>query len=152
VSERHPHLEVTDRAHLRDWLAAHHRESPGVWAVTYKKAAAPAGAYVAYEEVVEEALCFGWIDSVRRSVDGARSRLLLSPRKRGSGWSRVNKERIERLRADGRLQPAGEAAITAAVADGSWARRPQTRAARVAETAAAAARGERANQWRPKGG
>jgi uncharacterized protein YdeI (YjbR/CyaY-like superfamily) len=198
VSERHPHLELTDRAGLRAWLAAHHADALGVWAVTFRKAAAPEDGYVAYEEIVEEALCFGWIDSVRRSVDDSRSRLLLTPRKRGSGWSRVNKGRIARLRAAGLMQPAGEAAIAAAVADGSWAkldlvedlaepedlraaldaapgarehwdgfprsakrgilewignaRRPATRSARVAETAAAAARGERANQWRRKGG
>jgi uncharacterized protein YdeI (YjbR/CyaY-like superfamily) len=165
-----------------------------VWLVTYKKAAGDR--YVPYADTVEEALCFGWVDSKSRSVDAERSMLLMTPRKPGSGWSRPNKERVGRLAAAGLLAPAGEAVIEAAKADGSWskldavenleepgdlraaldadpdarrhwdafprsakrailewiaqAKRAETRARRVAETARLAARGERANQWRPR--
>ena len=89
-----------------------------MWAVTYKKEAA--GPWVAYEAIVEEALCFGWIDSVRKTVDGDRSRLLVTPRKPKSRWSRVNRDRVEHLRAAGLMAPAGEAAIDASMKNGNW--------------------------------
>jgi uncharacterized protein YdeI (YjbR/CyaY-like superfamily) len=119
VSESYERVQVDSRAGWREWLAANAATAPGIWAVTWKKAAA--GPSVAYEELVEEALCFGWIDSVRRTVDDGRSRLLFTPRRPGSGWSRPNKERIERLVAAGLMTPAGAALIEAAKADGSWA-------------------------------
>jgi len=86
--------------------------------VTYKKRSG--GPYASYDDVVEEALCFGWIDSVRRSLDADRSQLLVTPRKRGSRWSKASKQRIQRLTAAGPLAPAGLAAVTDAKADGSW--------------------------------
>ena len=73
-----------------------------------------------YDDAVSEALAFGWIDTKGGSVDDERTRLLLTPRRRGSGWSRPNKQRIERLEADGLMTPAGAAVIAAAKADGSW--------------------------------
>jgi uncharacterized protein YdeI (YjbR/CyaY-like superfamily) len=118
VSEAYEQLEIRSRAQWRRWLSKHHATSPGVWAVTYKKDAA--GPSVAYEAIVEEALCFGWIDSVRKTVDGDRSRLLVTPRRPKSRWSRVNKERVERLRAAGLMTPAGEAAIEVSKANGNW--------------------------------
>jgi uncharacterized protein YdeI (YjbR/CyaY-like superfamily) len=190
MSDAYEQVEVTSRAAWRDWLAAHHGDAPGAWVVTYKKA--EGDRYVPYEALVEEALCFGWIDSKGRRLDERRSMLLMTPRKPGSGWSRPNKERLERLFADNRMEPAGIALVEAAKADGSWtalddienlvepddlraaldaspaaraswdgfprsakrailewiagAKRPQTRAKRVEETATLAARGERANQ------
>jgi len=86
--------------------------------VTYKKASG--GPYVAYGDIVEEALCFGWVDSVPRKLDAERSQLLVTPRKRGSRWSKANKARIERLTAAGLLAPAGSAAVERAKADGTW--------------------------------
>jgi hypothetical protein len=77
--------------------------------VTYKKRSG--GPYASYDDVVEEALCFGWIDSVRRSLDADRSQLLVTPRKRGSRWFKANNHRIQRLTAAGRLAPAGLAAV-----------------------------------------
>ena len=97
---------------------AHVGRAAGVWVVTYKKRSG--GPYASYDDVVEEALCFGWIDSVRRSLDADRSQLLVTPRKRGSRWFKANKQRIQRLTAAGRLAPAGLAAVTDAKADGSW--------------------------------
>ena len=149
---------------------------------------------VAYAEAVEEALCFGWIDSVANVLDDDRSMQWFSPRKPGSGWSRLNKTRIEQLLAAGLMAPAGLAKIEAAKRDGSWtaldaaqalqippdltaalaanataqsyfdafppsvkrailewighAKKPETRAKRIEETVASAAKNIRANQWR----
>ena len=105
-------------ADWRDWLAANHTRTAGVWLVT-RKASAP-GPSIGYEESVEQALCFGWVDSKGRSLDAERTMLWFAPRKRGSGWARTNKERIERLTAAGLMAPAGQAVIDAAKADGSW--------------------------------
>lgn len=118
MSESYPHVEVTSRPALRDWLEANHADSQGIWLVTFKKAAGDR--YLPYDEIVREALCFGWIDSIPRTVDEQRTRLLLTPRKLGSGWSRANKERIAELEREGLIREAGQAAIDAAKADGSW--------------------------------
>jgi uncharacterized protein YdeI (YjbR/CyaY-like superfamily) len=110
-------VDVPDRAAWRAWLAEHHGRGEGVWLVL-GKAGHPG---LRYAEAVEEALCFGWIDSKPAKLDEARWLLSCAPRKPGSGWSAVNKERIARLTASGLLAPPGEAAIAAARADGSWA-------------------------------
>jgi uncharacterized protein YdeI (YjbR/CyaY-like superfamily) len=114
----HDQVTFASRAAWRSWLAEHHADEPGVWAVTYKQASGKP--YVPYGDLRDEALCFGWIDSLRRSVDDERTRLLMTPRKPKSGWSKVNKARIEELRAAGLMTPAGEAAIETAKANGAW--------------------------------
>jgi uncharacterized protein YdeI (YjbR/CyaY-like superfamily) len=86
--------------------------------VTWKKASG--GPYVPARDVCEEALCVGRIDSLPRKVDERRTRLLVTPRRPGSAWSRVNRERVERLTAGGLMAPAGLAAVVVAKADGSW--------------------------------
>jgi uncharacterized protein YdeI (YjbR/CyaY-like superfamily) len=106
------------RAEWRAWLAANHTRPQGVWLITYKKATGQPR--VEYEEAVEEALCFGWIDSKANKLDAERSLLWFSPRKAGTGWSKPNKERIERMLAQELMTPAGLAKIEAAQADGSW--------------------------------
>ena len=88
-------VEITSREQWRAWLAEHHTSSPGVWAVTYKKDSG--GPHVPYDDVVEEALCFGWVDSQGRRLDERRWQLYCAPRKPGSAWSRANRARIERL-------------------------------------------------------
>jgi uncharacterized protein YdeI (YjbR/CyaY-like superfamily) len=105
-------------ADWRAWLAENHTRPAGVWLITYKKASGKPR--IEYEESVEEALCFGWIDSKANTVDAERSMLWFAPRKPRTGWSRPNKERVERLIAQGRMTPAGLAKIEAAQADGSW--------------------------------
>jgi uncharacterized protein YdeI (YjbR/CyaY-like superfamily) len=105
-------------ADWRGWLADNHSRADGVWLITYKKAAGKPT--LSYEESVEEALCFGWVDSKPGKLDNERTMLYFAPRKAGSGWSRPNKERVERLIAAGRMAPAGLAKIEAAQADGSW--------------------------------
>jgi hypothetical protein len=87
------------RGEWRAWLEQHHANATGVWLITYKKATGKPR--VAYEEAVEEALCFGWIDSKGNKLDDERSMLWFAPRRPGSGWSKPNKERVERLLAAG---------------------------------------------------
>lgn len=108
-----------DRAALRAWLHQHHDSHPAIWLV-YDKKQAKADRALTYDDIVEEALCFGWIDSVTRRVDAARASLYFSPRKPGSTWSAVNKKRLLRLIEQGLIHPAGQAKIDRAKEDGSW--------------------------------
>jgi uncharacterized protein YdeI (YjbR/CyaY-like superfamily) len=114
-----PEYFAKDLKDWRRWLKRHHASSPGVWLIFYQKGSDVQG--VDYVEAVEEALCWGWIDSLRQKIDDTRYRQTFCPRKPKSIWSAVNKTRIERLIAVGRMQPAGLAKIEAAKADGSWA-------------------------------
>lgn len=180
------------RAEWRAWLEQNHTRTQGVWLISYKKGTGKPR--FEYDEAVEEALCFGWIDSKPNKLDEERSLLWFAPRKRGTGWSKLNKERVERLIEQGLMMPAGLAKVEAAKEDGSWnaldaiealeippdleealtayseakqnfeafprsakrgilewivsAKKPETRAKRVAETAQLAAQNLRANQWR----
>ncbi|MPY67870.1 hypothetical protein F8S09_14465 [Deinococcus sp. SDU3-2] len=111
-------FEPESRAGWRAWLETHHQTEKGVWLVLRKKAVPVPN--LSLEDAVEEALCFGWIDSRTRKLDGTRSLLYFAPRRAGSGWSAVNKARIKRMQAAGRMTPAGQARIDAAVRDGSW--------------------------------
>ncbi len=129
-------IHVETRAQWRDWLAANHGESTGVWLVSWKRATGrPA---MTYEELVEELLCCGWVDSKAGTLDEQRSMLLVTPRKRGSGWSRPNKERIARLEAAGLMAPAGQRVVDAARADGSWSKLDAVEALEVPDDLAAA--------------
>jgi uncharacterized protein YdeI (YjbR/CyaY-like superfamily) len=169
-----------------DWLAAHHARGSGVWLVSARRDADKA---FSYEESVLAALRFGWVDSTQRPVDEHRSMMWFAPRRPQSLWTRPNRQRIARLESEGRLEPAGRAAVDAAHAHGNWdllepaedgivpddlaaafdrhpgsreqfeafspsvrkailswiitAKRPETRADRIEQTAAKAARGER---------
>jgi uncharacterized protein YdeI (YjbR/CyaY-like superfamily) len=105
-------------AEWRGWLKRHHHDTDGVWLARWKKASGKVP--LDYAQIVEEALCFGWIDGVTNTLDDDRQAQLLTPRRRGSGWSPSNKERVERLVADGRMTGAGMRVIEAAKADGSW--------------------------------
>ncbi len=106
------------RDEWRAWLQENHERAPNVWLISYKKGTGKRA--FTYEEAVEEALCFGWVDSTAGKLDAERSMLYFAPRKPRSGWSRPNKERIERLMAAGKMAPAGLAKVEAAKADGSW--------------------------------
>ena len=190
-----PHVEPASLAAWREWLETHHETARGVWLVM-QRAGDGRQPPVTYEPAVEEALCFGWVDSTAGRIDETRTRLYFAPRKPRSGWAATNKARVERLIADGRMAPAGLRAIEVAKANGAWeildgptrgdvpedlaaalaarplaretwdsyppslrrqllervaiARRADTRAARIEEIAAIAAKGERPPQWRPK--
>jgi len=118
VVDSYPEVTFRSRTEWRAWLTEHHGSARGVWAATYK---AGKGPRLPADELAEEALAFGWIDSRPRTVDAARSAVLVTPRKPTSGWSRVNKERIERLTVAGLMAPAGLAAVERAKANGTWA-------------------------------
>jgi uncharacterized protein YdeI (YjbR/CyaY-like superfamily) len=111
-------LLVPDAAAWRAWLAENHADSPGVWLVLTKK-----GGQVTeldYAAALDEALCFGWIDGQVSRRDEGSTRQRFTPRRPRSAWSRRNVEHIARLTAEGRLTPAGQAAVDAAKADGRW--------------------------------
>jgi uncharacterized protein YdeI (YjbR/CyaY-like superfamily) len=107
------------RADWRRWLAENHSSQQSVWLVYYKKNAATPT--ISWREAVDEALCFGWIDSTRRSLDEDRFMQFFCRRKPNSVWSKVNKDKIERLLEEGLIMKAGLDCIEAAKRNGSWA-------------------------------
>ena len=109
-----------DRKAWREWLDKNHDSSPSIWLIVYKKNSGKIG--VSLEDVVEEALCFGWIDSKLNVVDEKRFKLLLTPRKPKSIWSKQNKQRAEKLIQQGLMMAAGLKKIEATKKDGSWNR------------------------------
>src|SRR4051812_45438401 len=115
------YVQITpgSRREWRAWLKKHHKTAAGVWLVYAKKHTGVPS--LTWQEGVEEALCFGWIDSLRRPVDDTYFKQLYTPRKPRSTWSAINKTSIERLIADGAMAPAGLAAVEAAKASGRWA-------------------------------
>jgi uncharacterized protein YdeI (YjbR/CyaY-like superfamily) len=135
-----PRVHVETREQWRAWLADHHDTERGAWLVTWKQATGRPS--LPYEEVIEEALCFGWVDSTARTLDEERSMLLMTPRKPTSTWARTNKERVERLLAAGLMQPAGIAAVETAKVNGSWSVLDSVEALEVPEDLAAALNAE----------
>ncbi len=187
-------VQPADPDEWRAWLEENHDRGVGVWLVSWK--AHTGRPTTSYEHAVEQALCFGWVDSTNRTLDADRTMMWFAPRRRRSGWARSNKQRVARLEAAELMTPPGRAVIDAAKADGSWslldevedlivppdladafdehpgarehwdaftrsarramlawivqARKPETRARRIADTAEKAAVGERANEPRPR--
>jgi uncharacterized protein YdeI (YjbR/CyaY-like superfamily) len=112
-------LQVRDRRHWRAWLAKHHTSSPGVWLVFYK--AHTSVKWIRYEDMVREALCFGWIDSLIKRLDDDRYAFKVTPRQPTSKWSEINRKRWAELKAAGRLTSAG---LAAAPTNNTYAPRP----------------------------
>jgi uncharacterized protein YdeI (YjbR/CyaY-like superfamily) len=104
----------------RNWLIENHLTKKGVWLFCYKKNTGKPS--ITWGDAVAEALCFGWIDSVRKSVDEFSYIQLYSPRKAISIWSRINKEKIEKLIREGKMMQAGLESIERARKNGSWTR------------------------------
>jgi uncharacterized protein YdeI (YjbR/CyaY-like superfamily) len=111
-------MELASAEAWDKWLAKHHASSPGVWLKIAKKGTGVAT--VTMPEVIETALCWGWIDGLRHRHDDVYFRQRMTPRKRGSRWSRINRDKAEALIAAGRMQPAGHREVEAARADGRW--------------------------------
>lgn len=107
-----------DRNAWRKWLDKNHESSTGVWLIYYKKESGKTR--VPYADAVEEALCYGWIDSTVNPIDEDGYMQLFTPRKEKSGWSKLNKERIVRLVEQGLMTPAGMKKIETAKKNGSW--------------------------------
>src|SRR6266550_644734 len=114
----YPRVHPKPAAKWRRWLRDNHETARGVWLVAYK--AGTGRSRLTYEESIPDALSYGWIDSLNKPLDDERTALLFTPRKPGSGWSRTNKVRIDRLMKEGRMEAAGLAKIAAAKRDGSW--------------------------------
>ncbi|SEJ47521.1 YdeI/OmpD-associated family protein [Demequina mangrovi] len=113
-----PRVHPEDAEEWRRWLVEHHATASGVWVVLWRRASGREG--LTYEDLVRQALCFGWIDAVTKRLDEFRTLQYCAPRKRGSGWARTNKARIVELEREGLMAPAGAAVIAAAKSDGSW--------------------------------
>lgn len=114
-----PELTVADAGAWRAWLEAHHAQRGGVWLVLAKKGTSEPTT-LRYDEALEEALCFGWIDGQVSRRDEQTYRQRFTPRRARSRWSQRNVGIVERLMADGRMQSAGRAQVEAAKADGRW--------------------------------
>jgi uncharacterized protein YdeI (YjbR/CyaY-like superfamily) len=114
-----PELIVPDAAAWRRWLTAHHGDAAGVWLVLAKKGATEPTS-LTYQGALDEALCHGWIDGQTAVRDGATYRQRFTPRRARSRWSTRNVGIISRLRAEGRMHPAGEAEVARAQGDGRW--------------------------------
>jgi uncharacterized protein YdeI (YjbR/CyaY-like superfamily) len=113
-----PHVHADDRATWRAWLEANHATARGAWLVSWRPRSGRVG--LDYEAAIEEALCFGWVDSTAGRFDDDRGKLYFAPRKTRSAWAASNKVRVQRLIDEGRMMPAGLAAIEQAKANGSW--------------------------------
>jgi uncharacterized protein YdeI (YjbR/CyaY-like superfamily) len=116
---------LTTRRDWRDWLSRNHNKEPGVWLVFFKKHTGKPT--LEYDEAVEEALCFGWIDSIIKKLDDEKYARKLTPRKINSRWSKLNKLRVSRMIKQGRMTKFGLARVEAAKKSGLWDKtdRPQ---------------------------
>lgn len=108
------------RKDLRNWLAKNFAKAEGIWAVHYKKSSGLGD--LSWEAIVEECLCFGWIDSLPGKVDETKTKIYISPRKTNSGWSRRNKDLLIELQKSGLISKPGLEAIERAKSNGSWER------------------------------
>jgi uncharacterized protein YdeI (YjbR/CyaY-like superfamily) len=190
LSERES-FEPDTRKDWRAWLKKNHKTSDGVWLILRKKNSNLPR--VDLESACEELVCFGWVDSRPAKLDSKRSKLLCTPRREQSAWSKLNKNRYDRMTAQGKIEKAGQIAAELAKKNGRWsalddveklvipselkkelskykgasknfdafppsarrgilewimqAKKPETRADRIAKTAKLAASNERANQW-----
>ena len=112
-------LIVADAEALRAWLLSNHATSTGVWLALTRKGGTVTT--LTWQQAVDEALCFGWIDGQARKRDQETSLIRFTPRRLRSSWSQRNVANVARLEAQGRMLPPGRAAVDAAKADGRWA-------------------------------
>jgi uncharacterized protein YdeI (YjbR/CyaY-like superfamily) len=108
----------TNQEDWRKWLTDNHNSKQSVWLVCYKMSAGKPS--ISWSNAVNEALCFGWIDSIRKTIDNEKFMQFFGKRKPSSGWSKINKEKVEQLIAEGRMMEAGYESIKTAKQNGSW--------------------------------
>ena len=111
-------LDFSTRSQWRSWLEENHTRDRGVWVIVYKVGSSLDG--LRYDEAVEEAICYGWIDGRMQSVDEDRFRQWFSPRRRNSIWSKLNREGAERMMEAGLMEEAGYAEVEKAKDNGMW--------------------------------
>ncbi len=117
-AENAPQLTFASDAEWEAWLEEHHADPDGVWVKIAKKGSGIAS--VAYPEVLDTAICFGWIDGRRNALDDRYFLQRFTPRRARSRWSKINRDKAEALIASGRMRPAGLAEVERAKADGRW--------------------------------
>ena len=113
--EPHDVLFLETPAELRDWFQSHHQTATDLWLGYHLKATGKPT--ITWSEAVDEALCVGWIDSIRKRLDATTSAQRFTPRRKGSTWSAINVAKVAALTAEGRMRPAGLAAFEARTAD-----------------------------------
>jgi len=118
-------LYVTDRSAWREWLRENHGIRREIWLIYYKKHTGKPS--IPYDDSVEEALCFGWIDSIIKKLDEERFARKFTPRKPKSSWSETNKERARKMMRNGKMTEVGLAKIREAKKSGEWSRTPPKR-------------------------
>jgi uncharacterized protein YdeI (YjbR/CyaY-like superfamily) len=111
-------ISFTGKREWRGWLIKNHDKEKEIWIVFFKKHTQKEG--LTYAEAVEEALCFGWIDGILNRIDDEKHMIRFSPRKQGSVWSKINKEKSEKLIKEGRMTDAGIKSIEEAKKNGLW--------------------------------
>jgi uncharacterized protein YdeI (YjbR/CyaY-like superfamily) len=116
-TENFVQLEITSAKQLRNWLENNHAQKESVWLVTYKKEVA--GKYVSVQEVLDELLCFGWIDGVRRKLDEHKTMQLIAPRK-VQHWTKTYKDRYAKLEKAGLVAEAGKQSVKLSKQKGLW--------------------------------
>ena len=139
-------LYVADREQWREWLSRNHAAKAGIWLVFYNKQASTPT--IAYDAAVEEALCFGWIDSILKKIDDERYARKFTPRSNKSKWSALNKKRANKMIKQGRMTGFGLAKIKAAKKSGLWDKdaRPEISLDIPPEFAKAMARNKKAKE------
>ena len=116
-TEKFEKVAIKSQEELRDWLMAHYQQGSSVWLVTYKKEAGED--YVSTSQVLDELLCFGWIDGIRRKLDDQKTMQLISPRKT-QHWTKTYKDRAQKLIETGKMQPSGLRSIKQSKENGLW--------------------------------
>jgi len=139
-------LYVADREQWRKWLSENHDKEAGIWLVFYKKETSKLS--IEYEAAVEEALCFGWIDSIIKKIDAEKYARKFTPRSDKSRWSQLNKKRADKMVKQGRMTKIGLAKIKAAKKSGLWDKnsRPEISLDIPPEFAKALARNKKAKE------
>jgi uncharacterized protein YdeI (YjbR/CyaY-like superfamily) len=116
-TENFEQVEVTSAQQLREWLEANHSQTESIWVVTYKKHVPDK--YVSVQDILDQVLCFGWVDGIRRKLDDDRTMQMISPRQ-AQHWAKTYKDRAETLIAAGHMHSAGLAAIAESKRSGLW--------------------------------
>jgi uncharacterized protein YdeI (YjbR/CyaY-like superfamily) len=116
-TENFVQLEITTASQLREWLQKNHTQKESIWLVTYKKEAKEK--YVSVQEVLDELLCFGWIDGIRRKLDEQKTMQLISPRQ-VQHWTKTYKDRFAKLEAQGLVAEAGKQSVIISKQKGLW--------------------------------
>lgn len=112
------HITPTSSQEWRDWLHANHQREEFVWVIFYKVSSDVPS--LTWSEAVDEALCYGWIDSTKKTIDKVSYKQYFSRRKAKSNWSKINKDKIEQLIAEDRMMEAGLQSVEVAKENGSW--------------------------------